>query len=288
MIWKTCRQTLNLSHRGFVMGILNATPDSFSDGGRYDTTTPALDYALQMVEDGADIIDIGGESTRPGASAIDADEERSRVIPVISALRMESDVLISIDTSKASVAAAALEAGADIVNDVTGLTGPESGAAMSQVCAQWGAGVVVMHMLGSPRTMQAHPDYETDGGVVASVQAFFEARIATLSAEGIDPDCLCFDPGIGFGKTLDHNLALIRRLGAMQESIQPRRPILLGLSRKSFLGTLTGELNPLKRDNATAVGTALAYRNGIRLHRVHNVSANVQAIQLAAAIGSSA
>ena len=284
MIWKTRRQSLNLSHRAAVMGILNATPDSFSDGGRYDVVASALDYALQMVADGAGIIDIGGESTRPGSPSIDADEEMARVVPVISALRQKSDVLISIDTSKASVAEAAFEAGADIVNDVTGLTGPDSGDAMSEVCAQWGAGVVVMHMQGSPRTMQDKPDYESDGGVVASVQGFFEERLATLTAQGIEPDCLCFDPGIGFGKTLEHNLALIRHLGAMQESIQPIRPMLLGVSRKSFLGALTGEDDPVKRDGATAVVTALACCEGIRLHRVHNISANVQAIQLAEAM----
>lgn len=284
MIWKTRRQSLDLSHRAVVMGILNATPDSFSDGGRYDVVASALDYALQMVADGAGIIDIGGESTRPGAPFIGAEEEMARVVPVISALRQKSDILISIDTSKASVAEVALEAGADIVNDVTGLTGPDSGVAMSEVCARWGAGVVVMHMQGSPRTMQNKPDYGSDGGVVASVQSFFEERLATLTAQGIDPDCLCFDPGIGFGKTLAHNLDLIRHLGTIQQSIQPSRPMLLGVSRKSFLGALTGADDPEKRDEATAVVTALACQEGILLHRVHNISTNVLAIQLAEAM----
>ena len=284
MIWKTCRKSLNLTDRGVVMGILNATPDSFSDGGLYHTGLPAIEHALRMVADGAGIIDIGGESTRPGAPAISAEDEMARVIPLIEALRGKSEVLISIDTSKASVARAALEAGADIVNDVTGLTGPDSGTEMAEVCGQYGAGIVVMHMQGTPQTMQDQPDYEKEGGVVADVQAFFEERmttLATLSDHGIDPDCLCFDPGIGFGKTLEHNLALIGHLGAIQESIQPKRPILLGVSRKSFLGTLTGESDASARDAATAVVTALACQDGIRLHRVHDVAANVQAMRLA-------
>ncbi len=284
MIWKTRRRSLNLTDHGVVMGILNATPDSFSDGGKYDAGIPAIEHALQMVADGAGIIDIGGESTRPGALAVSAEEEVARVVPLISALRERSDVFISIDTSKASVARAALEAGADIVNDVTGLTGPDSGRAMAEVCARYGAGVVVMHMQGTPKTMQSEPNYRMSGGVIAAVQAFFEERLATLSAQGIDPDCLCFDPGIGFGKTLVHNLALIRHLGAMQELIQPNRPMLLGVSRKSFLGSLTGEADPAKRDVSTAVVTALACREGIRLHRVHDVSANVQAMRLAESI----
>jgi len=284
MIWKTRRQSLNLTDHGVVMGILNATPDSFSDGGKYDTGISAIEHALQMVADGAGIIDIGGESTRPGTPAVSAEEEMARVVPLVSALREQSDVLISIDTSKASVARAALESGADIVNDVTGLTGPDSGQEMAEICASYGAGVVVMHMQGTPQTMQDEPDYQMGGGVLATVQSFFEARLATLSAQGIDPDCLCFDPGIGFGKTLEHNLALIRHLGVMQESIQPKRPMLLGVSRKSFLGALTGEADPSKRDAATAVVTALACYEGIRLHRVHDVAANVQAMSLAETI----
>ena len=266
------------------MGILNATPDSFSDGGQFSVENPALAYALQMVDDGAGIIDIGGESTRPGAPAVSADDEISRVVPLISKLRNRSDVLISIDTSKASVAQAALDAGADIVNDVTGLTGPDSGAAMADVCAQYGAGIVVMHMQGTPQTMQHQPHYEVAGGVVADVQAFFAERMRTLSDRGIDPDCLCFDPGIGFGKSLDHNLALLRHLGGLQKSIELKRPLLLGVSRKSFLGSLTGVSDPSARDASTAVMTALAHRDGVRLHRVHDVAGNVQALKLAEVI----
>jgi len=278
MIWKTRCQTIDLSRRAVVMGILNATPDSFSDGGKHDNGASAIDYALQMVVDGAGIIDIGGESTRPGAPAIHANQEIERVVPLIATLRELSDVLISIDTSKATVADAALEAGADIVNDVTGLMGPQSGEAMVKICVKWGAGVVVMHMQGSPRTMQDNPHYKSGGGVVASVKSFFQERLTTLSVLGIDPECLCFDPGIGFGKTLDHNLDLISHLGDIQKSIQPIRPILLGVSRKSFLGTLTGETDPEKRDGATAVVTALASHDGIQLHRVHDVPRNVRAV----------
>jgi dihydropteroate synthase len=263
-----------------VMGILNATPDSFSDGGEYDGGASAMAHALLMISQGAQIIDIGGESTRPGAPAITLDQELDRVIPLIADLRKQSDVLISIDTSKAMVAAAALEAGADIVNDVTGLTGSDSGQEMVEICAQWGAGIVVMHMLGNPRTMQSNPDYKNDGGVVAAVNGFFKERLATLTAQGIDPDCICFDPGIGFGKTLEDNLALLRHLGEMQR----KRPLLLGVSRKSLIGTLTGEADPSKRDVSTAAITALASRQGIRLHRVHDVKCNVEALKLAEAI----
>lgn len=280
MIWKTRRQSLDLSRHGVVMGILNTTPDSFSDGGVHDGGSSAMAHALQMIAHGAQIIDIGGESTRPGAPAVSIDQELARVIPLISELRKQSDILISIDTSKALVAASALEAGADIVNDVTGLMGPESGQKMVEVCAQWAAGVVVMHMQGNPRTMQRSPGYKEDGGVVRVVNRFFKERLTTLIAQGIDPECICFDPGIGFGKTLEDNLALLRHMGEMQD----QRPLLLGVSRKSLIGTLTGEADPSKRDVSTAAITALACRQGIRLHRVHDVKSNVDALKLAEAI----
>ena len=280
MIWKTRRQSLDLSHHGVVMGILNATPDSFSDGGVHDGGATAMAHALLMISQGAQIIDIGGESTRPGAPTVSIDQELDRVIPLISDLRKQSDVLISIDTSKASVAASALEAGADIVNDVTGLTGPDSGQKMVEVCAQWGSGIVVMHMQGDPRSMQQSPDYEADGGVVAAVNEFFKERLASLTDQGIDRECICFDPGIGFGKTLEDNLALLSHLGEMQDD----RPLLLGVSRKSLIGTLTGDEDPSMRDVSTAVITALACQQGIRLHRVHDVKKNVDALKLAEAI----
>lgn len=273
MIWKTRRHTIEFTNHGVVMGILNATPDSFSDGGKHFQGKAALGRALEMVGQGAGIIDIGGESTRPGAAEISVKEEVNRTIPLIKSLRNETDVLISIDTSKASVAAAAIEAGADIVNDVTGFRD----RAMIPLCAQSGVGICIMHMLGEPRTMQKSPEYNNEGGVVGAVQSFFKERLATLMSQGIDSDCICFDPGIGFGKTLDHNLELLRHLGELQQD----RPILLGVSRKSFIGILTGENDPEKRDAATAAITAMTYQAGIKLHRVHNVAANVQALRLA-------
>jgi len=285
MIWKTRRQTLDLSRHAVVMGILNATPDSFSDGGQHGKGEAALAYALEMISGGAEIIDVGGESTRPGAVPVSADEEIARVVPLIRALRAESEVLISIDTSKSVVAEAALEAGADIVNDVTGLMGPDSGKAMAEVCLRWNAGVVVMHMQGNPQTMQDDPNYQKVGGVVAGVRSFFEERLAKLSAWGVDSDYVCLDPGIGFGKTVEHNVDLMQHLGDLQKGVDPSRPLLLGISRKSLIGALTGESDPSKRDLATAVLTVLAFqKHGIALHRVHDVRANVQALRLAQSI----
>ncbi len=276
MIWKTRRQSLDPSQGGVVMGILNATPDSFSDGGNYSTTRQALERALEMVSEGARIIDVGGESTRPGADAIGSAEEIERTRPLIHALRRESDVLISIDTSKPAVAEAAIEAGADIVNDVTGLKNEE----MVKVCAKSGVGVCVMHMQGEPRTMQLNPCYDDEGGVVPALKAFFDERLQTLQASGIDPEYLCFDPGIGFGKTYEHNLEILREI----ESLQRDRPILLGVSRKSMIGQLTGEKDPAMRDRATAVITALACKSRIGIHRVHDVKGAVEAIRIAESI----
>tara|TARA_B110000881_G_scaffold220738_1_gene247018 strand:- start:96 stop:929 length:834 start_codon:yes stop_codon:yes gene_type:complete len=276
MIWKTRHRTIDLTHHGMVMGILNATPDSFSDGDKHSQGGAALGRALEMVEQGAGIIDIGGESTRPGAAEVSVKEEMNRTIPLIKSLRNETDVLISIDTSKSIVAAAAIEAGADIVNDVTGLRDEE----MIPLCAESGVGICIMHMLGEPRTMQKNPSYENEGGVVAAVKSFFKERLATLTSQGIDPDCICFDPGIGFGKTLEHNLELLRHLSELQED----RPILLGVSRKSFIGVLTDEDDPKKRDAVTAAITAMTYRSGIKLHRVHDVVTNVHALRLAQAL----
>ena len=260
------------------MGIVNATPDSFSDGGDYLQVESALAHALEMVEQGAGIIDIGGESTRPGAAAVTESEEIERTVPLIKALREVSDVLISIDTSKAAVAEAALAAGADIVNDVTGLLGdPE----MTALCIRMGAGVCVMHMQGNPRTMQDCPAYDEDD-VVGTVQAFFTERLESLTAMGMDREAICFDPGIGFGKSLQHNVALLKNL----ESLQQDRPLLLGVSRKSLLAAILSDDSMANRDVATAAMTALAYRQGIRLHRVHDVSLSQQSLQMAEALGA--
>lgn len=217
------------------------------------------------------MIDIGGESTRPGAAEVSEAEEMSRTIPVIERLRQEWNGWISIDTKKAAVAAAALRAGADIVNDVSGLTAdPE----MIRVCADDDCGLVVMHMQGTPETMQINPTYQD---VVSDIRAFFEERLAMLTSAGIGRERICFDPGIGFGKTLEHNLALLRHLDKLAPCGQP---LLLGVSRKSFLSKLCDARQPAERDAATSAVTALARRQGVMLHRVHDVKGNVDALRV--------
>ncbi len=265
---------MDLDRRGRIMGILNTTPDSFSDGGLASGPVPAMDHARRMIAEGAEIIDIGGESTRPGAAEVSEQEEIARTIPVIRALRAEWDGWISIDTSKATVAEAALAAGADIVNDVTGLRDP----AMVSVCAASGCGVVAMHMQGQPRTMQLAPSY---GDVVREIREFFEERHATLTAAGIHPEALCFDPGIGFGKTVEHNLDLLRSLGHLSVH---HRPLLLGVSRKSFLGKILGENDIGAREWPTVALTTLGREKGVMLHRVHSVKINREALRMTEAI----
>ena len=257
------------------MGILNVTPDSFSDGGRHSNIEGALLHARSMIVEGVAMIDIGGESTRPGAKPVSAGEEIERTAPVVAALRACWDGLISIDTSKAVVAEAALTAGADIVNDVSGLRADPK---MGRVCAASGCGVVVMHMQGEPRTMQQAPVY-TD--VVAEVRAFFSERMEVLTKAGIHPEALCFDPGIGFGKGLDHNLAL---LCALDRISPPDRPLLLGVSRKSFIGKLLGTDDLTMRDWPTVAITSAAREQGVMLHRVHAVRPNVEALRMTEAI----
>ena len=257
------------------MGILNITPDSFSDGGHHCNHDSALRHARQMIAEGAAIIDIGGESTRPGAQPVSQADEIARTAPVVAALRAEWDGWISIDTSKAAVAEAALAAGADIVNDVSGLRAdPE----MTGVCAAHTCGVVVMHMQGEPRTMQSAPQY---ADVVTEVREFFAERFISLVAAGLDPQALCFDPGIGFGKTLDHNLALLR---ALDQISPPGRPLLLGVSRKSFIGKLLETDDLALRDWPTVAITSQARQQGVMLHRVHAVRPNVEALRMTEAI----
>ena len=275
MIWKTRRGELDLTRHGQVMGILNVTPDSFSDGGRHSNTTAALVHARQLIAEGAAMIDIGGESTRPGAAPVSTADEIARTVPVVAALRAEWDGLISIDTSKAPVAAAAIAAGADIVNDVSGLRADPD---MPGVCAASGCGVVVMHMQGEPRTMQTAPRYDD---VVAEVREFFARRLADLTAAGISPETLCFDPGIGFGKNLDHNLALLR---ALDQLAPAERPLLLGVSRKSFIGKLLETNDLTLRDWPTVAITAQAREKGVMLHRVHAVRPNLEALRMTEAI----
>ncbi|MFN0128704.1 MAG: dihydropteroate synthase [Verrucomicrobiales bacterium] len=274
--WKHRCGTLDLSEVGAIMGVVNVTPDSFSDGGRYLGAAAAVAHSLSLVEAGATIIDLGGESTRPGAGRVSAAEQRRRTIPVIAGLRKQSDVLISIDTTLAEVAEAAIEAGADIVNDVSGL---REDPAMVGVCARAGVGVVVMHMQGEPRTMQVAPKYRD---VVSEVRSFFATQEAVAVGAGIDPASLVFDPGIGFGKSLDHNLALIRATGGLAP--RPGRPVLLGISRKSFIGKVLGSEALADRAWPTVALTALGRENGARLFRVHEVARNVQALRLAEAV----
>ncbi len=275
MRWKTARSRLERGHRGIIMGILNVTPDSFSDGGRHGGLDRALEHARRMIAEGAEIIDVGGESTRPGAAEVSIQEEIARTRPVVVALRAEWDGLISIDTMKSPVAAAALEAGADIVNDVSGLT---ADPAMAGVCAKGGGGVVVMHMQGDPRTMQLAPRYED---VVAEVRGFFEERLAALVAAGIDAEAICFDPGIGFGKSVEHNLALLR---ALPDLAVGGRPLLLGVSRKSFIGKVLGSTDLADRAWPTVAITARAREAGVMIHRVHDVKPNVEALRMTEAI----
>lgn len=261
------------------MGILNVTPDSFSDGGMHTGVESAVAHARKLVAAGADIVDIGGESTRPGAAEVDAAEEERRVLPVIIALRAEMPELrISIDTRHAAVARAALHAGADVVNDITGLADPE----MRAVCAEFPCGVVLMHMQGTPQTMQLSPHYDD---VVAEVRSFFEARVAQAQAAGIAPERICLDPGIGFGKNVEHNLALIRGL----ESLRVQDcPLLMALSRKRFLGALWGDAEFARRSALPTVVMSLqAAECGADIHRVHDVDELRRALLLRESVYSS-
>ena len=277
-IWQVgAGRELDFSAGGMVMGILNTTPDSFSDGGEFSAVGAAVAHALQMEAEGAGIIDVGGESTRPGAAEVSEDEECERVIPVIRRLSRELSerTLISVDTSKASVAEAALAEGADIINDVTGLQGDER---MLEVAASCEAGLVIMHMQGTPRTMQAAPAYDD---VVREVREFFEASLGRCSRAGIDPRRICFDPGIGFGKSLEHNLELLRGIARLRV---PRRPLLVGVSRKSMIGKLIGSDAVDDRSWGTVALTAYARDLGAEIHRVHEVRANLDALRMIDAI----
>lgn len=273
-LWRIHDTTHDLATRGMVMGVLNVTPDSFSDGGRFFDPGLAVRHGLEMIADGADILDIGGESTRPGALPVDEAEELRRVVPAIQALRRESRVLISIDTMKPVVARAAIDAGADIINDVTGFRDAE----MVRVAAESDAGLIVMHMQGDPRTMQAHPVY-TD--VVAEVAAFFEERLRTLGAAGIAAERIALDPGFGFGKTLDHNLALMRALPDLHVQA---RPLAVGVSRKSMIARLVGNDSMEKRRWPTVALTAWMRDAGAEVVRVHDVRPNAEAMRMMEAI----
>ena len=274
MFWKVTHRTLDLSKRALLMGVLNVTPDSFSDGGRWGNAEGAIAAGLAMAAEGVDLLDVGGESSRPGAAPVSPAEELRRVLPVIEALAAQSSALISVDTSKPEVAREALRHGASVVNDITGLRQ----APMRRVLLESGAGAIAMHMQGSPATMQAAPVY---ADVVSEVSAFLKESLRLCVEEGIAPEQLLFDPGIGFGKTVQHNLLLLRHL----ESIQAAgRPVALGVSRKSFLGALTG--SPALEDRAwpTVALTSFARSRGAVLIRVHEVKANAEALRMTEAI----
>ncbi|MDQ1468136.1 MAG: dihydropteroate synthase, partial [Actinomycetota bacterium] len=239
-----------------VMGVVNVTPDSFSDGGRFLDPRRAVAHGRELVAAGADLLDVGGESTRPGADPVAVDEELRRVLPVVEALAADAAVPVSIDTSKAAVAAAALRAGAAIVNDVTaGLGDPD----LLAVVAGAGAALIAMHMQGEPRTMQQAPHYDD---VTREVAAFLTARLDAARAAGIRADALLADPGIGFGKTIDHNLELLARLADLRAAVGV--PIVAGASRKTFLGKLTGDALPSDRDDATLAATVWSFTQGVR------------------------
>jgi dihydropteroate synthase len=257
-----------------IMGIVNVTPDSFSDGGKFLAPESAIDHGRQLAAEGADLLDVGGESTRPGAAAVTAEEELARVGPVVEALVRDDGPPISIDTSKFAVAEAALGAGAGMVNDVTALRADPD---LAGICAQRRCEVVLMHMLGDPRTMQEDPVYED---VVDDIKAFLAERIEFALSQGIEEERIWIDPGIGFGKTVEHNLELHRRLGELADL---GRPIAFGSSRKSFIGKLSGaEVD--QRVGGTIASNVIAYANGASMLRVHDVAPMRQALAVAEAI----
>lgn len=276
-LWQVRGRTLDTGPRTLIMGILNVTPDSFSDGGRHTTPEQAADHAGQMARDGADIIDIGGESTRPfRPEAVGEAEELRRVIPVVELLaRREPGVLISVDTCKEAVARAALEAGAHIINDIFAL---RQSPAIAALCAQHGAGLVLMHMQGTPETMQESPQY---GDVMVDIKEFLRERMEEATAAGLPAECIAVDPGIGFGKTVDHNVEILAGLEYLRLL---QRPILIGASRKGFLGKLTGNLPVEEREDQTVAAHSAAVLAGAGIVRTHNVAAAARSLAIIDAI----
>jgi dihydropteroate synthase len=277
------REALTLEIRGrrfslgpktWLMGIVNVTPDSFSDGGVFFDTDRAVAHGLELACQGADILDIGGESTRPGSFPVPAEEELRRILPVVEALRKQTAVLLSVDTTKAAVARAALGAGVDIVNDISAL---RLDPAMASVVGASGAGLVLMHMKGTPRTMQESPRYDD---LMGEIGAFLSERVREAEAAGISPGRIVIDPGIGFGKTGGHNLTLLNRLAELEAV---GRPICVGLSRKAFIGRILG-LPPGERLEGTIAAAVLAISRGARILRVHDVGAVAKAVRVAEAV----
>ncbi len=271
MLLRCHEKTLDLS-RPAVMGVLNVTPDSFSDGGRFSRLDAAVSHGLRMAEEGAQIIDVGGESTRPGAESVGVEEEIRRVVPVVEKLSGRSGAIISVDTSKPEVMRAAAEAGAGLINDVRALS--EEGALEQAVAT--GCAVSLMHMQGEPRSMQLAPHYVD---VVSEVKAFLDERVKVCRAAGLPSDRLVIDPGFGFGKTLEHNLQLLRHLRDLGTEL----PILVGLSRKSMVGALTGRPSGERIHGSVALAV-LAVINGARIVRVHDVAATVDALKIVTAV----
>jgi dihydropteroate synthase len=274
-VWRCRDRELPLGERTLVMGIVNVTPDSFSDGGLLAAPEAAVKHGLRLLEEGADLLDVGGESTRPGSDPVDAAEERERVVPVLERLRGEApEALLSVDTRKAAVAEAALAAGADLVNDVGAGGDPD----MFGLVAATGAGLVLMHMRGEPKTMQDDPTYDD---VVAEVRAFLADRLETGVAAGIARDRLAVDPGIGFGKRLEHNLEVLGAVGALRDL---GVPVVVGASRKRFVGELTGVEEPADRLEGSLGAAVWCAAQGVEVVRVHDVLATVRALRVVDAI----
>lgn len=267
--------SLHFSEKTYLMGILNVTPDSFSDGGRYFDKSAAIRRANEMVEEGADIIDIGGESTRPGSEPVTLEEEISRTIPVIEALAKNIKVPISIDTYKAEVVRRALDAGASIVNDISGLRfDPE----MPKIVSQYKVPVIIMHIKGTPKSMQANPQYEA---LIHEIMDYFRESIRLAMKSGIAEDKIIIDPGIGFGKTVDHNLEIIKNL---REFTLLEKPLLVGVSRKAFIGKILGDAPASERLEGTVAAVAISILNGANIIRVHDVKEMKKAALVADAI----
>ena len=272
--WQIRDRTLPIGPRPLVMGIVNVTPDSFSDGGRFLQTDAAIAHALDLVRQGADILDIGGESTRPGSTPIPIEEELRRVLPVVQALAQQTQMPLSIDTSKADVAHACLAAGAHIVNDVTAL----ADARMIAIAKQYQAGVILMHMQGTPQTMQEDPRYDN---VVEDIARWLDERVRSVIAAGVVQDALVLDPGIGFGKRQAHNMELLVRLPELQRL---GRPICLGASRKGFIGKITGRGVPESAAGSVAVVCWAMMKQAVQVLRVHDVAATRDAVMMMAAL----
>jgi dihydropteroate synthase len=274
-IWKIGERIFNVSRQGLIMGVLNVTPDSFSDSGNFFAPEKAIEHGVKMAVEGADIVDVGGESTRPGAEPVGVEEELRRVIPVIEKLRAKIEVPISIDTSKAEVARAAIQAGALIVNDVTGGRGD---GAMLPLIAETKSALIIMHMQGTPRTMQTQPQYSD---VVSEIADFFRQQYTRAIGCNIDPMAIAFDPGIGFGKTLEHNLDLLAQLERLRAH---DRPLVVGVSRKSFLAKLIDSREISERMAPAVALTSLLRTRGADVFRVHDVKENVSALRVTEAI----